>query len=159
MTVETFDFRKPGRLPDFVSSLLKGWQDRVARLVGENWQRQFGKPLEVHVKDQMLLNGSEVVKRYESNAFANSIYLTKDDNDAMLCLPRELAIDLVEGLLDNIVTPEPAEETEEEPEVVEPRELTTMEDALLKMLFAEFASATNGAQPEHMDVEAKCLGR
>ena len=130
MTVETFGFRKPGRLPDFVSSLLKGWQDRVARLVGENWQRQFGKPLEVHVKDQMLLNGSEVVKRYESNAFANSIYLTRDDNDAMLCLQRQLAIDLVEGLLDNIVTPEPAEESEEEPQVVEPRELTTMEDAL-----------------------------
>lgn len=151
MTVESFDFRKPGRLPDFVSSILKEWEDKLARCVSANWQRQFGTEVELLVKVREVFNGAEIAKRYELNALSNKVRLLREDNESLVCLPRETALLFVEGLLGNVQTEQPENE-EEDAEPVEARELTVMEQALLKLLFAEFVSSINEAQPEHLNV-------
>ena len=150
MTVESFDFRKPGRLPDFVCSILKEWEDNLARRVSANWMQQFGTEVELLVKVREVFNGAEIAKRYELNALSNKVRLAREDTDSLICLPRETALLLVEGLLGNIQTEKPEEEGEEEP--VEARELTDMENTLLKLLFSEFITSINESQPAHLKV-------
>lgn len=151
MTVESFDFRKPGRLPDFVGSILKEWEDKLARCVSANWQRQFGTEIELLVKVREVFNGAEIAKRYEVNALSNKVRLLRDEAESLVCIPRETALMFVEGLLGNIRTEQPeGEEADEEP--VEARELTDMEQGLLKLLFSEFVSSIGEAQPEHLKV-------
>lgn len=155
MTIEEFDFRRPGRLPDFVDGMLSAWEEKLARELSGRWGRQFGSPVEVEAKGTRLARSNEVIARYSPESMASRVLVGEGKSESFICFSRETTRQLVTGLLGETPQAETEAETEVETETdKEDRELTELELTLANLLFEEFASALCEAKPEQLDLNA-----
>ena len=137
MTVELYDFRDPGKLPQFANEQIEFWCTTLTRELGAQWSELLGTEVEPQPGPPVLCRGEELQRRYAESA---SLVQLKNRNGWHLFLTEQrTAVRISAAMLGGIATCRPETETETETEAeaeaeAETSELTDMELDLIEML-------------------------
>ena len=134
--IETFDFRKPGRLPEFVESAINAWHARVVRATNDRWADYFDFDFELLQSGYDFCLGNELATRYEGDGCGYPVPTGPEKSYSMLMVPQAVGLNLVTSL----VGEDPAAELEE-------RALTDIESALVQKLAQDLVTSIHETQP------------
>lgn len=134
--MEAFDFRKPGRLPEFVETAIGDWHARIVRSTNERWAPHFGFEFEIEQAGFDFCLGKELAARYEGAGSGYRVSTGPDESHGMMMVPQSVGLNLVSSL----VGADPAAETEE-------RALSDIEAAVQRKLIEDFVTSMHDTQP------------
>src|SRR5579884_2001370 len=141
MSAETYDFRKPGRLPGDFEHRLGAWLRDSCNLAPATWTRTAGFRAEVSLRGLEIGRPADALARMEETALGYQANLEPAAITTLIVLPRSLALLLVTSALGDGSTAPPAD-----------RELTMVDEALCEyavqdLLLAPLQEAWAGAEP------------
>lgn len=126
MTVQVYDFNKPGRLPQEVEQRLARWLRAACSLATPRWAKQLPFPVEMTFQGLDTARSQEALAAQPESGLGYRVSLPGAGQLSLAALPRSLVLPLIAGLMGETVSEPPAE-----------RDLTPVEDALLEYLLSD----------------------
>jgi flagellar motor switch protein FliM len=136
MTVEPYDFRKPGRIAGALAERLTTWLGGVGKLTADRWARQLAYRVELQPQRPESARPAAALARLPEAAVGYRIRLGPDGLQALLALPRPLALVLAAGMVGDPGSQLPAD-----------RELTVVEESLGEYLLQQLAEVLQETWP------------
>ncbi len=121
MTLEPFNFRKPGRLASDLEQRLAAWLRDGCALAADRWARHMAFRVELALQGLEIVRPADGLARLPEVSVGYRLGLTGDALATLLAFPRPLALALVGGMLGDPGAELPAD-----------RELTVIEESLLE---------------------------
>lgn len=141
--VQSYDFRRPGRIRDAVEHWLGTWLTGSCALLPDKWGGLMGFSVEAEPEQVTTRLPREAAPDTPIVGFR--LWLDTHAEPTLLAVPRRLALALVEGLLGGL------------PEALpDDRELTSLELSLAEMAIQEWCAALNESQPGDDPVHVQC---
>jgi flagellar motor switch protein FliM len=139
MSIEHYNFHKPGRLAGDLEHRLMAWLGDACSMAPDKWSEHFPFPIELTVRALRTERPQEALAQLPESVVAYRAMLGA--MATLVVLPRPLVLALVAGILGDTVEKLP-----------EDRELTSVEDSLCEFLFqqlfvAMLGESWPGAQP------------
>jgi flagellar motor switch protein FliM len=144
MKVESYDFRKPGRLVSDIEELLTKWFSTMCSRVPEKWAKQISAHPELVLRGIESLRLDEALGQLGSAAVGYRVAFNGAENNGLLVLSRPLVLLLAAGMVGDAVT-----------EVPQDREITVVEESLLEYFIEQYL--LNGLQESWAGVDPPAL--
>jgi flagellar motor switch protein FliM len=140
------DFSSPRRSPHAAARQLATWQANVCALVQDGWKGLLARPVELAPGQIDPQQHQVALGRLPEDGLGVYFSLSESLLPSMLCLPPRLVHGLLADLLDLPGDAWPA-----------PRPLTSVEEAMLELLFQKFAEAIGEAWPDSHPLKCRYL--